>query len=67
MTIVSGSGRRMVTRRKFDGWRWSGRIFLVFLLIFSIMPRIAGVSSFSMVSYNRLKPRALTVAFWRTV
>ena len=38
MTAVTIAGERPVGRRRFDGWRWSGRIFLVLLLIFSIMP-----------------------------
>lgn len=38
MTSVSSAGDRPVTRRKFDGWRWSGRIFLILLVIFSILP-----------------------------
>ena len=29
---------RPVTRRPIDGWRWTGRIFLVLLLIFTVMP-----------------------------
>ncbi|MEQ1768815.1 MAG: carbohydrate ABC transporter permease [Devosia sp.] len=38
MSVASTAGDRVVSRRKFDGWRWSGRIFLVMLLIFAIMP-----------------------------
>jgi multiple sugar transport system permease protein len=29
---------RAVARRGIDGWRWTGRIFLLFLLIFTAMP-----------------------------
>ena len=29
---------RPVTRRPIDGWRWTGRIFLTLLLIFTVMP-----------------------------
>src|SRR6218665_3543723 len=29
---------RPVARRRIDGWRWAGRIFLVFLMIFTVVP-----------------------------
>ncbi|RYE09859.1 MAG: carbohydrate ABC transporter permease [Hyphomicrobiales bacterium] len=32
------AGDRPVARRKFDGWRWSGRVFLAFMLFFTVMP-----------------------------
>jgi multiple sugar transport system permease protein len=31
-------GDRPVAKRRIDGWRWSGRIFLVGLLFFTVMP-----------------------------
>jgi multiple sugar transport system permease protein len=31
---------RASPRRSFDGWRWSGRIFLLLLLLFTVMPMV---------------------------
>jgi multiple sugar transport system permease protein len=38
MTDATTTRIRPVTKRPIDGWRWSGRIFLVILLIFTAMP-----------------------------
>src|SRR5690606_12396602 len=32
------SNETAVRRRSFDGWRWAGRIFLVFMLIYTVVP-----------------------------
>ncbi|MGB3336365.1 MAG: carbohydrate ABC transporter permease [Devosia sp.] len=38
MTDARVSRERPVRRTPIDGWRWTGRIFLVILLIFTVMP-----------------------------
>jgi len=38
MSSPSINHERPVSRRSIDGWRWLGRIFLVLLLIFTVMP-----------------------------
>ena len=30
----------LVRRRRVDGWRWTGRLFLALLLVFSVLPMI---------------------------
>jgi multiple sugar transport system permease protein len=35
---MSAITEHAVARRSFDGWRWSGRIFLVLLLIYTVLP-----------------------------
>src|SRR6478735_2139629 len=42
MTAISAEAAagRAVTRRPVDWWRWAGRIFLVFLLIFTVLPMV---------------------------
>ncbi|MGV8832122.1 MAG: carbohydrate ABC transporter permease [Devosia sp.] len=37
MSITSGAPARR-SRPKTDGWRWAGRAFLVFLLLFTVLP-----------------------------
>jgi multiple sugar transport system permease protein len=36
MTTIAGEAP--VSQRSFDGWRWAGRVFLVVLLIFTVVP-----------------------------
>ena len=38
MTAIPADAIRPVTRKAIDWWRWSGRFFLVFLLIFTVLP-----------------------------
>ena len=38
MTTPSIARERPVSRKPFDGWRWTGRAFLTLLLIFTVMP-----------------------------
>ena len=38
MTTLSMARERPVSRKPFDGWRWTGRAFLTLLLIFTVMP-----------------------------
>lgn len=38
MTDATINYRRAPARIAVDGWRWAGRVFLVFLLIFTVMP-----------------------------
>src|SRR5688572_15892199 len=39
MTAITNATIEHPLRRKsFDGWRWSGRIFLVFMLIYTVVP-----------------------------
>lgn len=38
MSTLTASQDRAVARTSFDGWRWGGRLFLVFLVGFTVMP-----------------------------
>jgi multiple sugar transport system permease protein len=38
MTAIPADAIRPVTRKAIDWWRWAGRFFLVFLLIFTVLP-----------------------------
>ncbi|MEX0853544.1 MAG: carbohydrate ABC transporter permease [Bauldia sp.] len=38
MTASAIAGERAITRKPIDWWRWAGRAFLSFLLIFTVMP-----------------------------
>lgn len=38
ITALPADAVRPVIRRPIDWWRWSGRVFLVFLLIFTVLP-----------------------------
>ncbi|MBK1793283.1 carbohydrate ABC transporter permease [Devosia sp. WQ 349] len=38
MSTFTASQDRAVARTSFDGWRWGGRLFLVFLVGFTVMP-----------------------------
>jgi multiple sugar transport system permease protein len=38
MSTVDAASVSPVARRSVDGWRWSGRFFLLLLLIFTVMP-----------------------------
>jgi multiple sugar transport system permease protein len=37
-TTLGSSGAGRHRRKPVDGWRWAGRIFLVFMLIFTVVP-----------------------------
>ena len=37
---TSSAATRPVVRKPVDWWRWAGRIFLLFLLIFTAMPMV---------------------------
>ena len=38
MTSTLAEAGRPVARKPIDWWRWSGRVFLLFLLIFTVLP-----------------------------
>jgi len=40
MSTIAGTAPRGQVRRRMriDGWRWAGRIFLVFMLLYTAMP-----------------------------
>ena len=38
MTTISPDAPR--SRRRIDGWRWSGRVFLVFMLLYTAVPMV---------------------------
>jgi multiple sugar transport system permease protein len=39
MTAIAGTATdRRPLRKSFDGWRWAGRLFLVFMLIYTVVP-----------------------------
>lgn len=38
MTTFSDAAARPRSRKPIDGWRWAGRVFLFFLLVFTILP-----------------------------
>ena len=38
MTTVTIGGEGTAARKPVDWWRWGGRLFLVFLLGFTVMP-----------------------------
>src|SRR5215218_7886986 len=44
MTTLAASSaaaaERAVTRKPIDWWRWAGRVFLLFLLIFTVLPML---------------------------
>src|SRR6187549_2443496 len=42
MSTIAGTAPRDQTRRRMrvDGWRWTGRIFLMFMLLYTALPMI---------------------------
>jgi multiple sugar transport system permease protein len=40
MTNIAQAAAKRSRRQRADGWRWTGRIFLILLIIFTVMPMI---------------------------
>ena len=51
MSTMTAETIRPATRKPTDWWRWSGRIFLVFLLIFTVLPSLIVVNIWKEFSF----------------